>query len=190
MDEAVVRLESVVTDCADPERLASFYGELLGTEVARRLPGFIWLAPAGEGAYFARISTGPRPDTRQEPPSPRYVVSRPVHRQEPHRATRRELRRDPSDRELQLEHIRRPGRQRVRRCRRVIHETELRVRFGDLDPYDHLNHARAYDILRIGAVSRRSRRSVMGWIASRKTVSISCLSRSRPDSTVRPGCTT
>jgi acyl-CoA thioester hydrolase len=25
----------------------------------------------------------------------------------------------------------------------VIHETELRVRFGDLDPYDHLNHAHA-----------------------------------------------
>ena len=26
----------------------------------------------------------------------------------------------------------------------MIHETELRVRFGDLDPYDHLNHARAF----------------------------------------------
>ena len=36
MGEAVLRLESVVTDCADPERLADFYGELLGTEVSRR----------------------------------------------------------------------------------------------------------------------------------------------------------
>ncbi len=25
----------------------------------------------------------------------------------------------------------------------MIHDTELRVRFGDLDPYDHLNHAHA-----------------------------------------------
>jgi predicted enzyme related to lactoylglutathione lyase len=61
MSEAVVRLESMVTDCADPEQLASFYGELLGTEVARRLPDFIWLAPAGEGAYSLAFQRVPDP---------------------------------------------------------------------------------------------------------------------------------
>ena len=61
MDDPVLHVESVVTDCADPERLADFYGALLGTEVSRRLPEFIWLAPAGESAISLAFQRVPEP---------------------------------------------------------------------------------------------------------------------------------
>ena len=61
MDEVVPRLGSVVTDCADPERLAGFYGALLGTEVSQSFPGFIWLAPAGDGSISLAFQKVPDP---------------------------------------------------------------------------------------------------------------------------------
>jgi predicted enzyme related to lactoylglutathione lyase len=61
MGESVLKLESVVTDCVDPQRLADFYGALLGTEVSRRVPGFIWLAPAGDAATSLAFQRVPDP---------------------------------------------------------------------------------------------------------------------------------
>ncbi len=71
----------------------------------------------------------------------------------------------------------------------MIHETELRVRFGDLDPYDHLNHARAFTFFESARVEALE---ALGYGLDRiKEDGVqSCLSSSRPDSTARPVCTT
>ncbi|MEX1037835.1 MAG: VOC family protein [Acidimicrobiia bacterium] len=47
---SVPRVGSVVVNTVDPDRLADFWTELLGVEVARRSgPYFIWLQPQHEG---------------------------------------------------------------------------------------------------------------------------------------------
>jgi predicted enzyme related to lactoylglutathione lyase len=50
---AVGRLGWIQVDCEDPERLAAFWGAVLGVGIHRRLgegPQFIYLEPAGPGA--------------------------------------------------------------------------------------------------------------------------------------------
>ncbi|WP_329025881.1 VOC family protein [Streptomyces sp. NBC_00690] len=40
-------IRAIVIDCADPERLASFWSRLLGSPVEERLGPYIWLAHCG-----------------------------------------------------------------------------------------------------------------------------------------------
>ncbi|MGH8927581.1 MAG: VOC family protein [Acidimicrobiia bacterium] len=57
-EDAVARIRSVVVNTTDEERLAEFWSALLGVEVARRVPGFIWLRPQRPGAFsiaFQRV---------------------------------------------------------------------------------------------------------------------------------------
>ncbi|HEY5153784.1 MAG TPA: VOC family protein, partial [Acidimicrobiales bacterium] len=44
------RLSHIVVDCADPERLARFWTEALGIEVAAHWNQYVILAPTSEGA--------------------------------------------------------------------------------------------------------------------------------------------
>ena len=49
----------VVVDCADPERLATFWGELLGRKVAHREANYVgleWAPRFGAGLVFQRVS--------------------------------------------------------------------------------------------------------------------------------------
>lgn len=57
----VPRVGSVVFDCADAERLAEFWKELLDTEIATQFPGFIWLKPAHEGGFSIAFQEVPDP---------------------------------------------------------------------------------------------------------------------------------
>ena len=69
----------------------------------------------------------------------------------------------------------------------MIHETELRVRFGDLDPYDHLNHAHAltfFESARVEALEALG----YGLDRLKEEGSTSSSSRSPPDSTALLGC--
>ena len=50
-DDVVPRVRSVVINTTDEERLAQFWGELLGVEVVQRAHGFIWLKPQRPGAF-------------------------------------------------------------------------------------------------------------------------------------------
>ena len=56
-DEAVGRLTDIVVDCADPERLAAFWGPLLGVGVADRSESFVELErlPNGMGLGFQKV---------------------------------------------------------------------------------------------------------------------------------------
>ena len=52
------RLTAVTIDCADPERLASFWSALLGVEVEEREEEVVALAPqpgTGVGVHFRRV---------------------------------------------------------------------------------------------------------------------------------------
>lgn len=56
----VARLGAVIIDCRDPERLAAFWGALLGVKVGGRLgdpPQYVDLEPLSEGPYlgFQRV---------------------------------------------------------------------------------------------------------------------------------------
>ncbi|MBI2237716.1 MAG: VOC family protein [Actinobacteria bacterium] len=56
----VARLGAVIIDCRDPERLAAFWGTLLGARVMGRLgdpPQYVDLEPLSEGPYlgFQRV---------------------------------------------------------------------------------------------------------------------------------------
>lgn len=54
---AVGRLTDLVLDCADPERLAAFWGSLLGVGVADRTDSFVELErlPNGIGLGFQKV---------------------------------------------------------------------------------------------------------------------------------------
>ena len=56
-DEAVGRLTDIVVDCADPERLAAFWGSLLGVGVADRSESFVELdrLANGMGLGFQKV---------------------------------------------------------------------------------------------------------------------------------------
>jgi predicted enzyme related to lactoylglutathione lyase len=53
------RLSTIAFDCADPERLARFWGELLGVEVAYRDPTWVALERT---SYGARVAFQPVPE--------------------------------------------------------------------------------------------------------------------------------
>ena len=58
-DDLTPRIRSVVINTTDEERLAGFWAELLGVDVARRVTGFIWLRPQRPGAFsiaFQRVA--------------------------------------------------------------------------------------------------------------------------------------
>jgi hypothetical protein len=61
MAEPIPVTGSVVFDCTDPDRLASFWGSLLGVGEALRFPGFIWLEPQREGAFSLTFQQVPDP---------------------------------------------------------------------------------------------------------------------------------
>ncbi len=55
----IPRIRSVVINTTDEERLAGFWAELLGVEVAQRSAGFVWLRPQRSGAFsiaFQRVA--------------------------------------------------------------------------------------------------------------------------------------
>lgn len=58
-EDVVPRIRSVVINTIDEERLARFWSELLGVEVAQRVSGFVWLRPQRPGAFsiaFQRVA--------------------------------------------------------------------------------------------------------------------------------------
>ena len=64
-DDLIPTVRSVVINTTDEERLAAFWAELLGVEVAHRTEGFLWLRPQRPGAFsiaFQRVAntTGAR----------------------------------------------------------------------------------------------------------------------------------
>lgn len=70
-ESPVGRLGAVIIDCRDPERLATFWGALLGVEVGGRLgdpPQYVDLEPLSEGPYLGF----------QRAPEPKRVKNR-VH---------------------------------------------------------------------------------------------------------------
>ena len=50
-EDLIPRIRSVVINTTDEERLATFWSQLLGVEVAQRAHGFIWLRPQRPGAF-------------------------------------------------------------------------------------------------------------------------------------------
>ena len=50
-EDVIPRIRSVVINTTNEERLAGFWSELLGVEVAQRSEGFIWLRPQRPGAF-------------------------------------------------------------------------------------------------------------------------------------------
>lgn len=55
MNGTHLSVKDLVVDCADPERLAAFWGELLGRSVVARIGPYVWLARGeGPGLGFQR----------------------------------------------------------------------------------------------------------------------------------------
>lgn len=57
-DYPEVVLGIVVVDCADPERLAAFWGELLGRKITHREPNYVgleWAPRFGAGLVFQKV---------------------------------------------------------------------------------------------------------------------------------------
>ncbi|AEW99013.1 VOC family protein [Streptantibioticus cattleyicolor] len=51
------KIKDITIDCADPERLASFWSQLLGRPVAARIGPYVWLARGdGPGVGFQRVT--------------------------------------------------------------------------------------------------------------------------------------
>lgn len=65
MDIEPGRVRYVVVDCADPERLASFWGDLLGLDVAVRYAedGYVTLRPSSPEAPSMTFQRVPEPKT-------------------------------------------------------------------------------------------------------------------------------
>jgi catechol 2,3-dioxygenase-like lactoylglutathione lyase family enzyme len=58
-DDLIPTVRSVVINTPDEERLAAFWAELLGVEVAHSTEGFLWLKPQRPGAFsiaFQRVA--------------------------------------------------------------------------------------------------------------------------------------
>ena len=58
MTPPAVELADVIFDCADPERVAAFWAELLGRPVAGRKGPYVWLErpPGAVGVGFQRVA--------------------------------------------------------------------------------------------------------------------------------------
>ncbi|MFF7209320.1 VOC family protein [Streptomyces sp. NPDC008238] len=55
MSGSHLSVKDLVVDCVDPERLAAFWGELLGRPVVARIGPYVWLARGeGPGLGFQR----------------------------------------------------------------------------------------------------------------------------------------
>ncbi|MFF2813235.1 VOC family protein [Streptomyces sp. NPDC058000] len=55
-----MEIKDVIIDCRDPERLAAFWSEVLGRQIAARTGPYVWLARAGgPGLGFQRVE-GPK----------------------------------------------------------------------------------------------------------------------------------
>lgn len=54
-------VNSIAFDCADPDRLAAFWGELLGVGVRSREDQYVWLERQREGAYALMFQQVPDP---------------------------------------------------------------------------------------------------------------------------------
>lgn len=60
MAEAQLTIKDIIIDCADPERLAVFWGGLLGRSIAGRTGPYVWLTrESGPGIGFQQV-TEPR----------------------------------------------------------------------------------------------------------------------------------
>lgn len=60
MTDTHVAIKDLIVDCADPERLASFWARLLGRPVVARTGPYVWLARGdGPGLGFQKV-TEPR----------------------------------------------------------------------------------------------------------------------------------
>ncbi|MEW2398114.1 VOC family protein [Streptomyces sp. NPDC046862] len=50
-------IKDLIIDCVDPERLASFWAELLGRPIAARTGPYVWLARGqGPGMGFQKVA--------------------------------------------------------------------------------------------------------------------------------------
>ena len=57
VDGSFAAISHVIVDCSDPERLASFWGALLGRAVVARTGPYVWLArEQGVGMGFQRVA--------------------------------------------------------------------------------------------------------------------------------------
>jgi predicted enzyme related to lactoylglutathione lyase len=54
-------VNTIAFDCLDPDRLAAFWGELLGVEIRFREDQFVWLGRQREGAYSLMFQRVPDP---------------------------------------------------------------------------------------------------------------------------------
>jgi predicted enzyme related to lactoylglutathione lyase len=60
MTDPHLDIKDLIIDCADPERLASFWGSLLGRPVTARTGPYVWLKrESGLGVGFQRVA-GPK----------------------------------------------------------------------------------------------------------------------------------
>ncbi|GAA2641746.1 VOC family protein [Streptomyces vastus] len=54
-----MEIKDLIVDCVDPERLASFWAELLGRPIVARTGPYVWLARGdGPGAGFQKVVEG------------------------------------------------------------------------------------------------------------------------------------
>ncbi|WSQ06548.1 VOC family protein [Streptomyces sp. NBC_01231] len=52
-----LKIKDLIIDCVDPERLASFWAELLGRPIAARTGPYVWLARGdGPGVGFQKVA--------------------------------------------------------------------------------------------------------------------------------------
>ena len=57
MAEAHLDIKYIIIDCVDPERLATFWGELLGRPIAGRTGPYVWLRrESGLGVGFQKVA--------------------------------------------------------------------------------------------------------------------------------------
>lgn len=57
MTDAHLKIKDLIIDCADPERLALFWSELLGRPIAARTGPYVWLARGeGPGVGFQKVA--------------------------------------------------------------------------------------------------------------------------------------
>lgn len=57
MTETRLDIKDLIIDCADPERLASFWSELLGRPITARMGPYVWLARGnGPGVGFQKVA--------------------------------------------------------------------------------------------------------------------------------------
>ena len=61
MEFTAPTINTIAFDCADPQRLAEFWTQLLGVEILQDYDDFIWLTPQRDGAYKLAFQKVPDP---------------------------------------------------------------------------------------------------------------------------------